>query len=1013
MTKTNKIAAIAAVVGGVIAAASSASAALNLPTQSCSYTFNNNLKRGMTSSDVKDLQIVLNMYPQTQVAPAGQYGGPGMETTYFGSATYAAAVKFQNLHQADILTPAGLAAGNGNVFSLTRAVLNQICNGTVVPPTSTSTPVSNVSATLGTNVPYTVLVSGQTSARLADFVFTGNGTVTNLRLMRTGVSANDTLTNVYLYDGNTRLTDAASVASDGSITFNSASGLFTVAGARVISVRADIASGISGQTVGVMLSGYNTGSGMMTTALNGTQLPVSSVSLATFGLTSQTVAANTNLTIPQMNYNVWGSSINVGTRSVNLKSMAFRMIGSAPASAVANVNLFIDGVSAGTAVADANGMFTFAPNRMLTTGGHTVEVRADVVAGSARDFYFVVDNAADIMAEDSQVIGVNVPVSGYSTYRQAGKQTISSTSNSTISTVNDPAFSTTNVVAGASNQTIAQYKLTAYGESTKIQNFDVTVNSPSASGLSNVSVYVNGAQVGSSQTYTTAAGTKTYTFGSNFIAQGGVANTIEIKGDMIASNGTVLTSGTVSANISNMSAQGMSSYNTVSGVNPSLTVKNITIGGGSPVLGKTIGGVNTTVSANSLAKIGSFTIQGGSIEAVNVRTLTLSLAGTGAYASNFNTISNLSIVDEMGATIGIPVGIASANNTYNVNLPVAIGQTKRFDVMANIGSATNGDHLTPSLAVTYTGATSNQSTNMTAVAGDQVTIGAITVNTPTVSSKTGSQYVLGGSSQLVYTLNSTVTNGAATLNDLTFDVTGSGVASLTIGANTAAVVGTQAKFLGINLAVPAGNNGLNVPVTVNYTPAYVGSGAGVASGATNSISLTAVKATDAAGIVTNPAVTLAANTMTIVTTLPTVSAVAGSGTLVGVNGASVTDVKIGSIRVAADAKGDIVVGKLAYSLNAPAAVSDVVVKVNGSVALDKNGSPAATTTSDATFTNGYRITAGSSVVFDIYGTVAAVTNSGTTSATLGANASFLWSDDVSTAGTALNGTLLNSTNYAK
>jgi hypothetical protein len=51
------------------------------------------------------------------------------------------------------------------------------------------------------NIPVGVLVAGQASAKMAEFVVNGNGTVTSIELMRTGVSNNATLKNVYLYDG--------------------------------------------------------------------------------------------------------------------------------------------------------------------------------------------------------------------------------------------------------------------------------------------------------------------------------------------------------------------------------------------------------------------------------------------------------------------------------------------------------------------------------------------------------------------------------------------------------------------------------------------------------------------------------------------------------------------------------------------------------------------------------------------------------------------------------------------
>jgi hypothetical protein len=106
------------------------------------------------------------------------------------------------------------------------------------------------------------LVAGSTDATsqgradLAHFTFSGNGTVTNLKLKRIGVSADTTLENVYLYDGEKRLTDAASVTNS-EITFNDAGGLFMVSGSKNISVRADIDASTAGQTVGVQLSSFN------------------------------------------------------------------------------------------------------------------------------------------------------------------------------------------------------------------------------------------------------------------------------------------------------------------------------------------------------------------------------------------------------------------------------------------------------------------------------------------------------------------------------------------------------------------------------------------------------------------------------------------------------------------------------------------------------------------------------------------------------------------------------------
>jgi len=81
-------------------------------------TLNINLKYGDSNDAVKLLQTWLAkdaaIYPQ------------GIVSGYFGSATRAAVIKFQEKYMSEVLTPAGLTAGNGLVGSLTRAKLNAL-----------------------------------------------------------------------------------------------------------------------------------------------------------------------------------------------------------------------------------------------------------------------------------------------------------------------------------------------------------------------------------------------------------------------------------------------------------------------------------------------------------------------------------------------------------------------------------------------------------------------------------------------------------------------------------------------------------------------------------------------------------------------------------------------------------------------------------------------------------------------------------------------------------------------
>lgn len=97
-------------------------AALSGPTQ---VVFTRNLWLGSAGNDVLKLQTVLNLDTRTRVRESGA-GSPGDETTYFGSATKVAVVKFQELYAQEILIPSGILRGNGFVGEKTRGKLNVI-----------------------------------------------------------------------------------------------------------------------------------------------------------------------------------------------------------------------------------------------------------------------------------------------------------------------------------------------------------------------------------------------------------------------------------------------------------------------------------------------------------------------------------------------------------------------------------------------------------------------------------------------------------------------------------------------------------------------------------------------------------------------------------------------------------------------------------------------------------------------------------------------------------------------
>lgn len=116
------------------------------------FVFSSPLKLGTTSGDVRELQKILNLSPETAI-PGSGIGSKGQETNYFGNLTRAAVVRFQEKYRDEILVPNGLTVGTGYVGPATLVMLNKLEQELGAPAAPTATvPQTSPQATIANYV---------------------------------------------------------------------------------------------------------------------------------------------------------------------------------------------------------------------------------------------------------------------------------------------------------------------------------------------------------------------------------------------------------------------------------------------------------------------------------------------------------------------------------------------------------------------------------------------------------------------------------------------------------------------------------------------------------------------------------------------------------------------------------------------------------------------------------------------------------------------------------------------
>ncbi len=868
---------------------------VSTPVMTGGYNFATNLTVGSTGADVTALQQFL-VAQSDLVMPAGTAYG------YFGSVTKAAVIKFQ--------LAKGISPAAGYVGSITRGVLNSMGGSMTTTTGGTTTFVPNgtsLNVSLAPTSPASgSIVAGQAAADLAEYTFTNTSAtpavVTNVTLQKVGVVADTAFDNIYLYQGATRLTDAASISS-GKISFNSGSGLFTVpAGSSItVSVKVDVDSSANGQLMGVSLTGIT--ANVPVSAV----YPISGATMSTFtasdlasaALGTITPSSAVNVNAGTLNYSIFSAPLTISGKDTWLTRASFKVIGSLPTDALQNIGLYVSGVKVATASGiDANDYITFDLSSnpyKIQTGSKTLEVRADVIKGTDRSFTVSIQNTSDLGLVDSNY-NVGIAASGIGATAQM------SVSLGNIAFTQDSTLSSGDVVAGASNIALGRYDLKAYGEDVKITELHVAIQetgSTSTMPLTNVSLYANGSQVGSSKTVTPGTDGD-YTLGSSLVIPAGQTVVLEVRGDLKDASGNNVATGTqIIAVVKGVTgnAQGLSSNMIVGpypdtagsqGQGPALNV----VGAGLTVAKNASVNDSSAMPNGSNQLVGSFVLQANSSEAEVITGLKVTFGGS-IDSSIF--LSNLTVnVSGVGSTQPIqPLATGTVNNLTISQFTIPVNGSVTVNVYADIGN-TSGTTTVSSLAVTGYGASSN--VDLSGSTGGQVlTVAAGAIGTPILTQTSpASQILLGGvTNSTIAIFNATSSVGSAYITELQFNTTGNAIASITVGGTTKSVSSgaTTTVTLATPIRVDSGYVGVNIPVYVNYT--QVGGNGGVTSNQANNIALNAIKYTSG-NTSTTTYMNATSATMYPVAGMPSVSVVTGSR--LGLTGGSV---KLADVRIAA------------------------------------------------------------------------------------------------------------------
>jgi hypothetical protein len=791
------------------------------------------LQQGSTGADVMALQKFLNSDAATMVAASGA-GSPGNETSTFGPATKAAAIKLQTKWN---VTPAA-----GYVGAKTRAAIASVCGGS--NPSVPSGPGLSVSASAQ---PANAIAPASASrVPFTTFMVTNNSgvvqTINSVTVQRTGFANDAAFSGIVLLD-------QTGMQIGVSSTFNSNHQAnigtpFTInpGETKTLTIAGNMASNLtsySGQIASIQVVAVNS-----TAAVNGS-LPITG---ASHTLNSTLAIGTAVVSISSFDPNN-ASSRNIGDTSINfsgvriqagsaedvkLMSIRWRLNGSVSASDLGNLMTYVNGTSY-PAMLSSDGRYitsTFAGGVLIAKGiSADVYVRGDITGANAsgRIAEFDIDKAADIYVV-GQTYGYGIVPTAASTNALSSASTHGSTFSTsqpffqgstvsiqggTVTTItNATSVASQNIAVNVPNQVLGGFQTNFLGEPVTVQTLviNVATTSNTATNLTNVSIVdSNGAVVaGPVDSVYVSSGVSSLTFnnsitfpvGSKVYTLKGTVPTTAANGDTYrlsttpSSQWTGVT-GQTTGNTVSLSSAGLVQMNT-------MTVRGATLSvslSATPAAQSIVAGGQNVVFANVQLDAS----QSGEDVRLNALPLSLGTNGTSPATSAGNTTTNLTACQLWNGAVGS--GSALNYGSFIVNTPTVAATSSGTAVTStsnsNNFSFNNALVVTKGTVVTLT-LTCNVAAGATGAYGWNVVNGVSITATGNTSNTTL------GSSALTVT---TTAAGAQTIGNGSFtaavDTATTPSRAIVAGGSTGVTIGSV-KFRASNESVSLTKVGLSL-----------------------------------------------------------------------------------------------------------------------------------------------------------------------------------------------------------